>query len=60
MNFFFSFFFSFTGSLTPGTINLSSVQLGLDKKPHIAWRLALAAAMVEYMYAWVAVKFEAY
>ena len=36
------------------------MQLGLDKKPHIAWRLALAAAMVEYGYAWVAVKFEAY
>ena len=43
MNFFISYFFSFTGSLTPGTINLSAVQLGLDKKPQIAWRLALAA-----------------
>ena len=60
MNFFFSFFFSFTGSLTPGTINLSAVQLGLDKKPHIAWRLALAAAAMEYLYAWLAVKFEAF
>jgi len=47
VNFFFSFFFSFTGSLTPGTINLSAVQLGLDKKPHIAWRLALAAGIME-------------
>jgi threonine/homoserine/homoserine lactone efflux protein len=60
VNFFFSFFFSFTGSLTPGTINLSAVQLGLDKKPHIAWRLALAAAFMEYVYAWLAVKFEAF
>ena len=60
MNFFFSFFFSFTGSLTPGTINLSAVQLGLDKKPQIAWRLALAAASIEYIYAWLAVKFEAF
>jgi threonine/homoserine/homoserine lactone efflux protein len=60
VNFFFSFFFSFAGSLTPGTINLSAVQLGLDKKPNIAWRLALAAATMEYIYAWLAVKFEAY
>lgn len=60
MNFFISYFFSFTGSLTPGTINLSAVQLGLDKKPQIAWRLALAAAIMEYIYAWLAVKFEAF
>ncbi|MEO5683554.1 MAG: LysE family transporter [Chitinophagaceae bacterium] len=60
MNFFFSFFLSFTGSLTPGTINLSAVQLGLDKKPQVAWRLASAAALIEYGYAWLAVKFEAY
>ena len=60
VNFFFSFFFSFTGSLTPGTINLSAVQLGLDKKPHIAWRLALAAATIEYLYAWLAVTFETF
>ena len=55
MNFLLSFLFSFGGSLTPGTINLSAVQLGLDRKPHIAWRLGLAAAMVEYGYAWLAV-----
>lgn len=60
MNFFFSFFFSFTGSLTPGTINLSALQLGLDKKPYIAWRLAFAAACMEYIYAWLAVKFESF
>ena len=60
MNFFFSFFFSFTGSLTPGTINLSAVQLGLDKKPQVAWRLATAAAFMEYIYAWLAVTFERY
>ena len=58
MNFFFSFFFSFTGSLAPGTINLSAVQLGLDHKAHVAWRLAFAAAIMEYFYAWLAVKFE--
>lgn len=58
MGFLLSFFFSFTGSLTPGTINLSAVQLGLDNKAGIAWRLALAAAIMEYMYAWLAVTFE--
>jgi len=60
VNFFFSFFFSIAGSLTPGTINLSAVQLGLDKKVILAWRLALAAACMEYIYAWLAVKFEGY
>jgi threonine/homoserine/homoserine lactone efflux protein len=60
VNFFFSFVFSIAGSLTPGTINLSAVQLGLDKKVHLAWRLALAAACMEYVYAWLAVKFEVY
>ena len=53
-----SFFFSFTGSIPPGTINLTIIELGLDKKIAIAWRFALAAALVEYPYAWLAVKFE--
>jgi len=39
---------------------MSAVQLGLDKKPQIAWRLAAAAALMEYIYAWLAVKFEAF
>lgn len=60
MNFIFSYLFSFLGSLTPGTINLSAVQLGLDKKTHLAWRLATAAAIMEYIYAWIAVEFESY
>jgi threonine/homoserine/homoserine lactone efflux protein len=58
INFSLSFFFSFTGSIPPGTINLSSVQLGLEQKANIAWRLALAAAIMEYFYAFLAVKFE--
>src|SRR5882762_9881634 len=58
INFSLSFFFSFTGSMTPGTINLSSVQLGLEGKANIAWRLALAAALMEYCYAFLAIKFE--
>jgi threonine/homoserine/homoserine lactone efflux protein len=57
VNFALSFFFSFTGSIPPGTINLTAVQLGLDGRPRIAWRLALAAALAEYFYAFLAVKF---
>jgi threonine/homoserine/homoserine lactone efflux protein len=54
----FSFFFSFIGSIPPGTLNLTILQLGLENKIAIAWRFALAAALVEYPYAWIAVKFE--
>lgn len=53
-----SFFFSFTGSIPPGTINLTVLQLGLEHKVKIAWRFAVAAALIEYPYAWLAVKFE--
>jgi threonine/homoserine/homoserine lactone efflux protein len=53
-----SFGFSFVGSIPPATINLSIIQLGLENKLNIAWRFALAAALVEYPYAWLAVKFE--
>lgn len=60
MNFLFSFLFSFAGSLTPGTINLTAVQLGLEHKTRLAWRLALAAAIMEYVYSWLAVVFESW
>lgn len=52
-----AFFFSFIGSIPPGMLNLSVIQLGLDHKIAAAWRFALAAAVVEYPYAWIAVKF---
>jgi len=58
INFLLSFTFSFTGSLTPGTVNLSSVQLGLNNKAYLAWRFALAAGIMEYLYAYLAVTFE--
>jgi threonine/homoserine/homoserine lactone efflux protein len=58
INFLLSFIFSFTGSLAPGTVNLSSLQLGLDNKAYLAWRFALAAAIMEYIYAFLAVTFE--
>jgi threonine/homoserine/homoserine lactone efflux protein len=57
LNFLWGFFFSFIGSIPPGTINLTCVQLGLEKKIKIAWRFAIAASVMEYPYAWIAVEF---
>jgi threonine/homoserine/homoserine lactone efflux protein len=51
------FFFSFIGSIPPGTINLVCVQLGLEKKIAIAWRFAIVCSVLEYPYAWIAVEF---
>lgn len=52
-----AFAFSFVGSIPPGTINLTILQIGLDKKIVTAWKFALAAAAIEYPYGWIAVKF---
>jgi threonine/homoserine/homoserine lactone efflux protein len=57
-NFFLSFILSFAGSIPPGTINLTVVQLGLEDRVKVALRFALAASLIEYPYAWIAVKFE--
>ena len=46
------------GSMTPGTINLSVLRSGLDYRPSVGIRMAFAAAVVEYGYAWIAVVFE--
>ena len=58
VNFFVAFFFSFLGSIPPGTINLLSIQLGLENRFGTAIRFGIAAALAEYPYAWIAVKFE--
>jgi threonine/homoserine/homoserine lactone efflux protein len=60
INFFVAFFFSFVGTIPPGTLNLSILQLGLENRITVAWRFALAAALIEYPYAWLAVKFEGF
>ncbi len=57
-NFLLAFLFSFLGSIPPGTLNLTVLQLGLERKTNIAWRFAIAVAIVEYPYAWLAIKFE--
>lgn len=51
-------FVSFVGSVPPGTLNILVLQLALENKIKIALRFALAVALVEYPYAWIAVEFE--
>jgi threonine/homoserine/homoserine lactone efflux protein len=49
---------SFIGSIPPGTLNLAVLQLGMEYKIKTALRFALAVAIIEYPYAWIAVVFE--
>ena len=58
INFILSFSLSFVGSIPPGTINLTLLQLGLQNKVKTAFKFAFAACAIEYPYAWIAVKFE--
>ncbi|TRX50428.1 hypothetical protein FNH22_25645 [Fulvivirga sp. M361] len=58
--FIFAFLFSFLGSIPPGSINLSILQLALDSRVKAALRFALASALVEFPYAYVAVQFESF
>jgi threonine/homoserine/homoserine lactone efflux protein len=51
-------FFSFIGSIPPGTLNLAVLQLGMEHKIKTAMRFALAVTIIEYPYAWIAVVFE--
>ncbi len=60
LNFGLAFFFSFVGSIPPGVLNLTVIQLGMEHKMRIAYRFALAAALIEYPYAWIAIAFENY
>ena len=52
------FVFSFIGSIPPGTLNVTVLQLGLEKQISTALRFALAVSIVEYPYAWIGVQFE--
>ena len=49
---------SFIGSIPPGTLNILVLQLGLQNKLKAALHFALAVALIEYPYAWIAVAFE--
>jgi threonine/homoserine/homoserine lactone efflux protein len=53
-----AFFFSFVGTLPPGSLNLTVIQLGLNRRMNTAIRMSVAAAIVEYPYAWLAVEFQ--
>lgn len=52
-----AFAFSFMGSVPPGTINLTVLQLGIERKLSVATRFAIAASFIEYPYGWISVKF---
>jgi threonine/homoserine/homoserine lactone efflux protein len=56
--FFVGLIFSFVGSIPPGTLNISVLQMGMEYKIKPALRFALAVSIVEYPYAWIAVEFE--
>jgi threonine/homoserine/homoserine lactone efflux protein len=58
LSFLLAFFFSFIGTIPPGSINLTMLQLGLEHKMNIAWRFAITVSIIEYPYAWIAIKFE--
>lgn len=58
--FFLGTFFSFIGSIPPGTLNLSVLQLGLEGKVKTALRFAVAVSIIEYPYTWIGVQFEAW
>jgi threonine/homoserine/homoserine lactone efflux protein len=53
-----AFIFSFIGSIPPGTLNLTAIQLGLEHRIDTAWRFSIAAALVEIPYGWIAIEFE--
>ena len=59
-NLVFGFIFSFIGSIPPGSLNLSVIQLSLQRHFGAAIRFGLAAAMVEFVYAAIAIKLQLY
>ncbi|MEP2025333.1 MAG: LysE family transporter [Reichenbachiella sp.] len=54
------FFFSFIGSIPPGSINITTLQYALEKRIKAAYAFAIAAALTEYLYAALAVRFQIY
>lgn len=53
-----AFLFSFIGTIPPGTVSLTVIELGLNRRIAAAWRMAFAAALIEYPYAWIAIEFQ--
>lgn len=52
-----AFVVSYVGSIPPGTINVSVMQMAILKKRRAAIFLALAASVVEFLYAGITVQF---
>lgn len=52
-----AFLVSFFGSIPPGTINISVMQLAILGKKRAAIFFSLAAVLVEFVYAWITVQF---
>ena len=59
-NLIFGFIFSFIGSIPPGSLNLSVIQLSLQRQISAAIRFGLAAACIEFFYAAIAIKLQMY
>lgn len=53
-------FFSFIGSIPPGSINITTLQYSIEGRIKAAYSFALAAALTEYIYAAIAVRFQIY
>ncbi len=53
-----AFIFSYLGSIPPGAINLSVLQLSFHNNKAAALRFSLAAALVEFPYVLIALQFE--
>ncbi len=56
-SFLIAFAFSFVGSIPPGAINISVIQLSLESKIRSAVYFSLAASIVELPYAFIALTF---
>ena len=56
--FFVGLFFSFIGSIPPGTINVSVLQLSIAGHFRTAMRFAVSATIVEFVYALIAIQFQ--
>lgn len=51
-------FFSYLGSIPPGMINISVLQLSMQNKKEAALSFTIAAVLVEFVYAAIAVRFQ--
>lgn len=55
-----AFLVSYLGSIPPGTINITTMQLSVQKNNRAALFFAMAASMIEFVYAGITVRFQIY